>query len=195
MGVALIRCKRTDGEYVEMRDRHYIPNKGCHGQQMHYLVADGDKIVGIISGASSVWAVKARDDFFGLTADRKRAGLPSIINNVVFRLEDTRPNLGSQVLAMWRRQIAVDWRERYGVVVHGFETFVIEAPNRKGAMYRADNWQFLGQTAGRTKQHKEAVGLLSNSQWVDTEPKLLFAKKVRGTVLSDSYTSTWRRGK
>ena len=65
MRPTLERCKRTDPRYVEMRDRHYIPNKGCHGQQMHYLVFEGGQHVGIISGASSVWSVKARDVFFG----------------------------------------------------------------------------------------------------------------------------------
>jgi hypothetical protein len=178
-----------------MRDRHYIPNKGCHGQQMHYLVFEGGQHVGIISGASSVWSVKARDVFFGLDKDNRRAGLPSIINNVVFRLETTRPNLGTEVLALWRRQIAQDWQERYGVKVHGFETFVVENEHRKGAMYRADNWTSLGSTAGRTKQHKSAGGLVDGSVWVDTEPKLLFARRVPKTVLSTEYKSTWRREK
>ena len=100
--IRLERCKRTDPRYKEIRDRHYIPNHGCIGQQIHYLVFLEDEVVGIISGASAVYAVKARDDFFGLNKENKRPGLNSIINNVVFRLEKNSKNLGSQILALWR---------------------------------------------------------------------------------------------
>ena len=191
--IALIRCKRTDPRYAAMRDRHYIPNKGCHGQQMHYFIMLNGEHVGVISGASAVWAVASRDAFFGLTKDNRKAALPSIINNVVFRLEVHRPNLATQVLALWRRTIAKDWEARYGVKVAGFETFVIEEPHRKGALYRADNWTFLGETTGRTKIHEEAAGLKAKTEWGDTSKKLIFAKKVKGATLSTKYHSAWRR--
>ena len=71
--------------------------------QEHYLVFLDNDVVGIISGASSVFAVKARDEYFGLNKVNKRPGLNSIINNVVFRLEKNLPNLGSQILALWRK--------------------------------------------------------------------------------------------
>lgn len=149
--VALIRCKRSNPEYQEIRDRHYIPNHGTFGQQIHYLIKLDGKTVGIISGASAVYAVKARDDYFGLTKENKRVALNSIINNTVFRLEKNLPNLGTQILAMWRKQIAADWEAQYHVRVHGFETFVIENETRKGCMYKADNWEYIGQTKGQYK--------------------------------------------
>lgn len=188
--IALVRCKRTDPLYQEIRDRHYVPNRGCHGQQLHYLIQYDGVVIGIISGASSVWAVRARDEFFGLTPQTKRVGLPSIINNVVFRMErHDVANLATQVLSRWRRQIAIDWEERYHVQVHGFETFVVETDYRKGTLYKADNWTYLGRTVGSTKAHK---GLLNKSTRATVEPKLVYAKKVRGTTLSTHYESTWR---
>ena len=72
MEIELIKCKRTDAIYQDIRNRHYVANKGTHGQQMHYKISVDNEIVGIISGASSVWAVKARDNFFGLTKENKR---------------------------------------------------------------------------------------------------------------------------
>lgn len=186
--INLIRCKRTDPKYQEIRNRHYVPNRGCHGQQLHYLICLDDEVIGIISGASSVWAVKSRDDYFGLSKDNKRVALPSIINNVVFRLEVHLPNLATQVLKLWRETISKDWEERYKVKVHGFETFVVEEDFRKGSLYKADNWDFLGQTAGNTKTHK---GLSTPSERISTTPKLIFAKKIPNTSLSTSYTPTW----
>jgi hypothetical protein len=185
----LIRCKRTDSEYQEIRSRHYVPNKGCHGQQIHYKIYYKNNLIGIISGASSVWAVKARDEFFGLTKENKKVALPSIINNVVFRLEYHELNLATKILSIWRKQIALDWEKQYNVKVHGFETFVIETDTRKGTLYKADNWIYLGITAGSTKSHK---GLANKSIRAKTIPKLIFVKKIPNTSLSTYYKSSWR---
>ena len=195
--ITLLKCKRTDARYQAIRDRHYVENRGTHGQQLHYLIFLNDELIGddtdheligIISGASSVWAVKSRDLFFGLNNDNKKVALPSIINNSVLRLERHRKNLASFVLALWRKRIAQDWEERYSVVVHGFETFVVEEDFRKGTLYKADNWVFLGETQGSTKRHS---GLENKSIRVETNKKLIFAKKIKGTGLSTSYTPTW----
>lgn len=192
LNLRLERCKRTDPRYVEIRNRHYVLNKGCHGQQIHYLIFYNEILVGIISGASSVWAVRARDDFFGLTRENKRKGLPSIINNVVFRLEFHEPNLATKVLSLWRKTIAKDWEERYNVKVHGFETFVVEEDFRKGCLYKADNWIFLGETFGSTKKHN---GLENKSERVATSKKLIFAIKIKNTKLSTEYEATWNKKK
>lgn len=186
----LERCKRTHPEYQDIRNRHYVENRGTHGQQLHYLIKLNGETVGIISGASSVWAVKSRDEFFGLNKDNKRKGLPSLINNTVFRIEVHHKNLASRVLAMWRKRIASDWEERYKVKVHGFETFVVETDFRKGACYKADNWVFVGITAGSTKTHK---GLANKSERLMTTPKMVYCKKIPNTVLSTEYEATWNK--
>lgn len=187
--IRLERCKRSNPIYKEIRDRHYIPNHGCIGQQIHYLVYLDEVVVGIISGASSVYAVKSRDDFFGLTKENKRPGLNSIINNVVFRLEKNLPNLGSQILALWRKTIAIDWEKQYGVKVHGFETFIIGNERRFGALYKADNWCHVGFTTGSTKQHK---GISNKHTRIETCIKMVFCKKIPKTHLCTEYKSTWR---
>ena len=188
--IQLIRCKRTDAMYQDIRNRHYVPNRGTHGQQMHYLIKLDEDIIGIISGASCVWAVKSRDDYFGLNKENKPVALPSIINNTVFRLEKHEPNLATFVLSRWRKRVAVDWEERYKVKVHGFETFVVEEDYRKGALYLADNWIYLGETAGSTKTHK---GLGNKSERISTSIKMIYAKKISKTCLSKSYTPTWNK--
>ena len=190
--IHLEQCKRTDKRYQDIRDRHYIPNHGTIGQQIHYLIFLDNDVVGIISGASSVFAVKARDEYFGLNKVSKRPGLNSIINNVVFRLEKNLPNLGSQILALWRKTIAVDWEKKYGVKVHGFETFIIGNERRFGALYKADNWTYVGDTAGSTKTHN---GILNKGGRERTCVKMIFCKKIPKTELCTHYESTWRNVK
>ena len=208
MRIDLALCQRTHPAYIQFRDRHYISNSGCHGQQLHYLVMIDGRLHGILSGASAVYGVKSRDVFFGLSKEKdlRHAQLSSLICNVVYRLEDAPKNAASQVLAAWRRQIASDWEYLYQVKVAGFETFVIEGSHndrnelctdreRTGALYRADNWQMLGITAGNTKVHSAA----NNSGGMNTAhtrkevcKKLIFARKVKGVSLASSYHATWR---
>jgi hypothetical protein len=159
------------------------------------LIRYENEIIGIISGASSVYGVKLRDEFFKFNGDRKDKEtlfLPAIINNTVFRLETHVPNLGTQVLALWRKTISRLWEEMYGVPVIGFETFVIETDNRKGAMYKADNWTLVGETAGSTKRHG-AGGAKAKSERLETEKKLIFCRwRKRPTTPRVKYVGCWR---
>ena len=189
--IRLERCKRTDPRYKEIRDRHYVPNHGAIGQQIHYLIYLDDRIVGIISGGAAVYAVKSRDEFFGITKENRHVALNGIINNIVFRLEENLPNLATQIMALWRRTVAIDWKQRYNVDVAGFETFVIENDTRKGALYKADNWTYVGKTSGNTKTHKH--GAEKKSERIQTEQKLIFCKWIRGGHLPTEYHATWRK--
>ncbi len=187
--IALVRCKRSDPEYQSIRDRHYIPNKGSIGQQLHYLIYLEKEIVGIISGGSAAYATRSRDDFFGITKENRTVALNGIIDNTVFRLERNLPNLGTQVLSLWRRKVAEDWEEKYHVTPCGFETFIIENDSRKGAMYKADNWTFVGETSGSTKVHNH--GADKAAERVGSVRKLVFCKWIRGRHLPVEYHATW----
>lgn len=194
MRIELEYVKRSDPRYQAIRNRHYIPNRGTHGQQLHFLILLEGRLIGIISGASSVYGVAARDAFFNIPSDAKikqRYYLPAIINNTVFRLEEHRPNLATQVLAKFRRVVARLWEELYQVPVIGFETFVIETPTRKGALYKADNWTLVGQTKGSTKQHR---GLENKSTRVQTEEKLIYCRWIQQDAIipTVAYQSSWR---
>ena len=192
-GISLIRCKRTDPRYKEIRDRHYIPNHGAIGQQLHYLIMMNDECIGIISGGAAVYAVKPRDEYFGITKENRHVALNGIINNTVFRLEKNIPNLGTQILSLWRKTVAKDWEERYNVKVAGFETFIIENSRRKGAMYKADNWTYVGKTKGSAKAHSH--GIENKSERVETEQKLIFCKWIKNGKLPTEYHSTWNKRK
>lgn len=196
----LLMCQRTHPAYLQYRNRHYIENNGCHGQQLHYLVMLDGQQLGVISGASAVYGVKARDVFFGIDNAQRKVQLNSIINNVVYRIEDAPRNVPSQALAMWRKRIAADWEYLYQVKVAGFETFVIEADledgrTRTGALYRADNWEMLGLTAGNTKSHAAsdgAGGMNTAHTRKSVCQKLILGRKVKGVALASEYKATWR---
>lgn len=94
---------------------------------------------------------------------------------------------------MWRKRIAQDWEDRYCVKVCGFETFIIEESYRKGAMYKADNWDFVGYTQGSTKFHLHGVS--KKFERKETEKKLVFCKWIKGRKLPEEYFATWNKPK
>jgi hypothetical protein len=187
--------KRSDPLYKEFRSRHYIPDRGLVGQQLQYLIFYGNEVVGVIGGASSVFTTKARDEYWKFSDDREISTrqLNSVINNNIFRLEYPAPNLATMVLALWRKRIAKDWEELYGVTPAGFETFVVEerlwnGKTRNGACYRADNWEMVGITRGygdtnaRGREHKNKTLKAK---------KLIYCKRIPGKELCNDYTTSW----
>lgn len=187
-------CRSSDSRYQEIRDRHYVPNKGTQGQQLHFLIHYKGSVVGIISGASSVYGVKSRDEYFNIPKDKEKKQhyyLPAIVNNVVFRLEYHEKNLATKVLSRWRKIVQELWKLFYRVDVIGFETFVVENDTRKGALYKADNWTYLGLTSGNSKNHGKG-GMLGKSNREKTVKKLIFGKKTDNKVPTAKYISSWR---
>jgi hypothetical protein len=157
--------------YDSIRAKHYVVDNGSIGRQLRYLVHHRGEIAGIIAGGMSSLAGKARDEFFGLDiaqrfddyfADEHEGRLvpmrtlirnACIINNTVFRLTYREHGLASRVLALWRRQIAEDWNERYqdGIPILGFETYIVPHDHgnglrRDGGCYRFDGWTHVGET-------------------------------------------------
>jgi len=190
----LIVVQRSDIEYQAIRDRHYVLNNGTHGQQIHYLIKSENKSIGIISGASSVYGVKARDDFFEIPMNpiiKQKFYLPAIVNNVVFRLEVHERNAATQLLSAWRKSISSLWQYIYDIPVIGFETFIVEESYRKGTLYKADNWTFVGETSGSTKSHN---GLINKSVRLETSRKLIYCKwnSKRKIIPTIEYVSSWR---
>lgn len=163
--------------FQSIRNKHYVENNGTIGRQIHYLIFDTESFgidpIGIISGASPVYACKARDTYFGITFKNRIKKLDYIINNTVFRLEKNEKNLASKILAIWRKKIIVDWYKKYGILINGFETFVY-GKNRTGAIYKADNWSLVGITKGYAKKSNNVY--VNSSSRQRTETKLVFCK-------------------
>jgi len=185
-------CSRNNSIYQEIRNRHYVDNRGTHGQQIHFLINYCNKYCGIISGASSVYGVKARDVFFQIPKNqhiKQKFYLPAIINNTVFRLENHEKNLGTKILKLWRNTIADLWEKIYKIPVIGFETFIIETNYRKGCMYKADNWVYCGITSGSTKTHQ---GMSTPAQRIKTTQKLIYCKWHNKTIPTTPYEGCWK---
>jgi hypothetical protein len=114
--------------------------------------------LGCLLFAAAAWALKARDEWIGWTEVDRSLRLNLIINNtrfLIFPWVRVR-NLASKALSLAAKRIRSDWQDRYGYSPVLLETFV-DPQKYRGTCYRAANWIFLGQTAGRgrTERHNK----------------------------------------
>ena len=136
---------------------HYLGSGGgTVGENLQYRVRQGDDrlLAGLWFG-SAAWKCGDRDRFIGWTAGQREANLWRITNNVRFLILPwvRVAHLGSWILGQVLRRLSADWQRKYGHGITLVESFV-ERGRFRGTVYRAANWQRIGETQGRTRQDR-----------------------------------------
>lgn len=138
---------------------HYLGHRGTVGENMQYLVSDGqgNALACVLFGAAA-WQCKARDAAIGWDATTRARGLSYVTNNTRFLILPwvRVPHLASHVLGRITRRLSSDWQQKYGHPIHLLETFV-DTIRFAGTCYRAANWRMVGETTGRTRQNKTMI--------------------------------------
>ena len=179
--------KRTDPRILADMAVHYSQPKGFVGRNICYAITYDGVYYGAIVGGSSTLHLVGRDSFFGIVKPEKKANLRCIVNNIFFHIEkrsDRYPvrNMTSTVLRMFRELIAIDWLDKYGDSVIGFESLV-ELP-RTGDAYKRDGWVEVGITVGNTCKRISSKNRHRTDSWTgqrvwDTKnlrPKRVFVR-------------------
>jgi hypothetical protein len=172
-GLKLERTTKGNKVYATLYLSHYPESKGIVGRQFNYFIKQDGEIIGIIGGNSPPLNYKKFNEFFGNGFDEN-----NWLNNNVFRIVKTERNLGTRVLKIFRHCIKKDYEEKYKHRLMGLVTFV--EPPRTGAVYKADNWSFLGETQGVKCSRRGDHGKWINKEWSKGTKKLIFAKKLNG---------------
>jgi len=167
----LLQVPKGNKTFATLYLTHYPNSLGIVGRSINYLVIWKGKIVGIIGGNSAPYSVKSIDEYFGIDKENRSDKLLEIMNNDVFRIVEPDKNLATMALKSFRIAIQRDYEKKYGGKLTGLITFV--EPPRKGNIYYADNWTYLGMTKGfgTTRRGKRWW----DRRWVKKEPKHIFA--------------------
>jgi len=160
LGIEEISRERQTGKQAEfsslLERHHYLGHRGTVGENMQYLVSDGQghALACVLFGAAA-WQCKARDQDIGWDAPARQRGLGYVTNNTRFLILPWVhvPHLASHVLGRITRRLSSDWQAKYGHPIHLLETFV-DTSRFAGTCYRAANWRMVGVTTGRTRQNK-----------------------------------------
>ena len=172
----------------------YVPSHKSVGRRIDWLVYHSDytnilgveKPIGMIGIGSSVYPCpKDILNHLGKKADEYKEPeyFNTIANNWRFCMTKSIKNAGTQILKQVRKQAPIEWKKKYGDDLKWLITFV--AGGNNGAVYKADNWKQIGETAGLPK-HK-AVSMKWNKDDLNTmfvkptgeNKKIIFIKKLQ----------------
>ncbi len=151
-----VSAHATDRAWVKaaLQQFHYLGFGGAVGENLHYLVRDGQgrALACLVFGAAA-WKCQDRDQWIGWSTEARRRHLPWLANNHRFLIlpwTRVRP-LASWTVGQVMQRLSADWQRKYGHGLALVETFV-EEERFAGTAYRAANWVKVGQTTGRTRQ-------------------------------------------
>lgn len=160
--------------YVKWFIEHYPKSKGIVGRQLNYLIYNNGSPIGIIGFASPPLNYKLFHQFFNLQ-DKPSENAKYYLNNNVFRIIITEKNIGTKILKIARNLVYKDYISNYNTQLLGLITFV--EPPRTGAMYKADNWTYLGETQGIEVKRRGNNWI--NKQYCKGIKKLIFGYKYK----------------
>ena len=139
---------------IIVKNHSYVPTHRSVGRRIDWLIYDDDKFpakcVGMIGIGSSVYPPpKDLLSYVGMTKSEYKDNFNSFANNWRYCMTTPIPNAGSQILKQLRQLAPIEWKNKYKNFLSHLITFVGGGNN--GAVYRADNWDMVGYTAGLPK--------------------------------------------
>lgn len=161
-----------------MQAHHYLGDLPKIGETLWYIALWRQEWTALLSFSAAALKCGVRDQWIGWDHRRQYDRLKLIANNSRFLIlpQWHLPNLGSRVLALCEQRIQHDWLGRFGHPLVLMETFV-DPQRYHGTVYKAANWQYLGQTKGfRRTRHG-----YSN---VAQSPKMVFVRPLQPNVPS-----------
>jgi hypothetical protein len=141
---------------------HYLGYSQPVGEHLKYIFFKDDRPIACFAFSSAPYSIRHRDRFIGWTPEMLERHRHLLAYNSRFLILPwvVVPHLASHLLAKCTRTISEDWQTLYHHPVYWLETFV-DTDLFKGTCYRAANWIFLGNTAGRGKYNKTQKQLTS----------------------------------
>jgi len=149
--VEIADTKDRIGEFKSLIEQyHYLAYGQSVGECMRYMVRSRDSIpLACLMFGSSAWRCAPRDRYIGWDDAARIAHLHLTTNNTrTLILPWIRvPHLASHTLSLITNRISDDWQRKYGHPIYFLETYV-ERNRYIGTMYKASNWQHIGETTG-----------------------------------------------
>ena len=191
--IELVEDKTQKQMVKNIKENHhsYVASNDSVGRRIDWLVYHSDyknilgieRPIGMIGIGSSVYPTpKDILRYAGMKKDVYKDNFNKFGNNWRFCMTKSIKNAGTQILKQLRKQAPIEWKKKYGDDLKWLITFV--AGGNNGAVYKADNWKQIGETAGLPK-HK-AVSMKWNKDNLNTmfvkptgeNKKIIFIKKL-----------------
>lgn len=129
---------------------HPLGPRPLVGAQLRYLVECDLGIIGAFGFGPAAFHLECRDQWIGWSPAVREANRTQLIGLSRFLLRPglSCANLASCCYGLVLKQVAADWRARYGIKPLLVETYV-DRVRHEGRSLAAANWRRLGQSKGR----------------------------------------------
>jgi len=155
--------EKSVADKIVIQHHSYVASARTVGRVLKYLVWFENRIVGTFwVGSGFKPTPKALLNHFGMKQSEFDLIFNEVADNKRFAMAEQIPNLGSQILKKVRERVRGDWRDRYGNDLRALVTTI--GAGKSGAVYLADNWKVIGETAG-LPANRSSVSM----KWNDAE--------------------------
>ena len=172
----------------------YVPTNASVGRRIDWLIYNitekdtfpaNEELIGMIGLGSSVYPPpKDILNHVKMTKNEYKIQFNTFANNWRFCVTKHIKNAGTQILKQFRNNAKVEWEKKYGNELKYIVTFV--AGGKSGSVYKADNWQMIGQTSGLPKHKSSSMKWDSNESLKEKfvkptgeNKKMIFIKSVQ----------------
>lgn len=138
---------RAIAQEIVEQHHSYVPTFKSVGRRIDWLILIDNEICGMIGiGSSTYPPCKDILNYLNMTKKEYKDQFNSFANNWRFCMIKSVKNAGTQILKQLRQQAPIEWKIKYGDNLKWLITFV--GADHNGAVYLADNWEKIGETAG-----------------------------------------------
>jgi hypothetical protein len=190
--------KKEEQQYREFMDKHhYLGYAPKIGETLWYVATVENQWVSLISFSVSALKCKARDQWIGWDYRHQYDRLNLVVNNNRFLILPGWhiKNLGSKTISLCLKRLVDDWKIFFDHKIVMVETFV--DPDRYiGTVYKASNWQYIGDTKGYRRRKEGYTKAIGNSKMIFVKPLQRNARRILSQpILNNSYKSGGRKMK
>ena len=174
---------------IIVKHHSYVPTHRSVGRRIDWLIYEDDDFgsnpVGMIGVGSSVYPPpKDLLSYVRMTKSEYKDNFNSFANNWRYCMTKSIPNAGSQILKQLRYLAPIEWEKKYKNFLTHLITFV--GGDNNGAVYKSDNWDMVGHTAG-LPDHKSLSMKWDNKNQLKTKfvkptgenKKLIFVTEIK----------------
>lgn len=165
----------------------YVSSARTVGRCLKYIISYNNKDVGTFwVGSGFKPTPKAILNYFNMSQSEFDKIFNEVADNKRFCMIERIPNLGSQILKLIRNRVRDDWRKKYNNELRAIITTI--GSDKNGAVYLADNWNNIGETAGlpSTKKsvsmkwdNKESIAAKYVKPTGENKKKILITEKLK----------------
>ncbi len=192
-----INIATSDGDksicdQIVINNHSYVASAKTVGRVIKYIIRYENDIVGTFwIGSGFKPTPKSILDYFNKSQSQFDDIFNSVADNKRFCMIKSIPNLGSQILKGIRNRAKQDWYDKYDDDLLAIVTTI--GADKKGSVYLADNWEFIGLTAGLPKERKSfsfkwdqgKEHLKTETGWIDGKDRkrIFITSKLKDKIL------------